>query len=227
MQEGDERLSFLETGLSKLRTASMLYIVSSLLTGIGLISLLPFTSLTYTSPTHTHITGMVAITKVSTIAFAAVGVAFTLLILSIIGGILSLIALFAYLIPSFGDLSKYDESAFNTPYKLLKIGYLLGLILFILSLIVIVLGAVGRSFIGLFLGTVLILVSFILLLLGKIGLAIGMFKLRDRVAESLFLVAGILFIIGIIITIVDFVGWILVLVAAGSAIDRLKMKSQA
>ncbi|OYT46459.1 MAG: hypothetical protein B6U85_07510 [Desulfurococcales archaeon ex4484_42] len=223
--------SYLESGLSKLRTASILYIVSSLLASIGLISVLPFITMIHALPLHAD---MVALTitktiivnaEASAIAFTTMGVAITMLILSMVGGIISLIALFAYLIPSFSDLSKYDESAFSTPYKLLKIGYLLGLILFIVALIIIILGAVGRALTSIILGMVLIIISFILLLLGKIGLAIGMFKLRDRLAETLFLVAGILFIIGIIVTIVDFVGWILVLVATGSALDKLKMKT--
>ena len=232
MQGGNsEGYSYLESGLSKLRTASILYIVSSLLAGVGLISVLPFLTMMRAPPLHagmaivTITKTMIINTEASAIAFTAMGVAVTMLILSIVGGIISLIALFAYLIPSFNDLSKYDESAFSTPYKLLKIGYLLGLILFIIALVIIILGAIGRALAGIILGMVLMIVSVILLLLGKIGLAIGMFKLRDRLAETLFLVAGILFIIGIIVTIVDFVGWILVLVATGSALDKLKMKT--
>ncbi len=65
--------------------------------------------------------------------------------------------------------------------------------------------------------------SFIFLLIGNIGLILLCFKLHDRFKDALYMVAGILFIIGIFVGgVVSFVGWILLYVALGKTIASLR-----
>jgi hypothetical protein len=63
-------------------------------------------------------------------------------------------------------------------------------------------------------GVIIAVVGLILLLIGFIGLIILMFKLRDDLKDDLFLVAGILFIIGIFVPILTIIAWVLVYVGA-------------
>ncbi len=191
-------------GLRKLKTAALIYIISALLVGLGFTAAM-----------------MSGLGGIKGLVFGGVG----LLVAAIVGAILGLIALFGFLIPAFSHLRNADPSAFGTPATLVKIGYAVGFILIIIALVLIVsvtvtgnpgmvIGGMGLFFLGA-----------IFLLIGLIGVAIGMFKLKDKTDESLFLVAGILFIIGIFIGILTFIAWILVFVGANSALNKLSSMS--
>ncbi len=206
----EARLGYLVEGLEKLRTASILFIVSTLLAGVGSILILP-----------ALFSSAMMIKGVAT----AVATATTIFVLIIIAAIIALIALFAFLIPSFSKLRDYDESAFGIPHKLVKIGYVIGFILLILGPLIMISAIFAKSEGLLFGGIALLIIAGILLLIGQIGVIVGMFRLNDRLKETLFLVAGILFIVGIFISLASFIAWILVLIAAGSAIDKLRAKS--
>ena len=187
-------------GLRKLKTAALIYIISALLVGLG-----------FTAAMMSGLSGM------GGVVFGGIG----LLAAAILGAILGLIALFGFLIPAFSHLKNADPSAFGTSATLVKIGYAVGFILFIIALAliasVVATGNPGMVFGGLG----LFVLGAIFLLIGLIGVAIGMFRLKDKTGETLFLVAGILFIIGIFIGILQFIAWILVFVGANSALNKL------
>ncbi len=189
-------------GLGKLRTAALLFIISSLLTGLSFTLVLMGGGLG--SPQ----------------ALIAGGIG--MFIALIIGAILGLIALFAFLIPAFSRLRDYNPGEFGTPSKLIKIGYAGGLILMIIGGILIAAAAAMGAATLVFAGAGLIIVAAILLFIGLIGLIIGVFRLKGATGEGIFTAAGILFIIGIFISILQFIAWILVFVGAGSARNKLQ-----
>ncbi len=188
-------------GLRKLKTASLIYIISALLVGIGF--------------TAAMMSGF-AFGKEGAI-LGGVGV----LAAAIVGALLGLVALFAFLIPAFSHLKNADPSMFGTPATLVKIGYAVGFVLFIIGIGLIITVITTKNPSMVLGGLGLLALATIFLLIGLVGVAIGMFKLKDKTGESLFLVAGILFIIGIFIGILQFIAWILVFVGANSAINKL------
>ena len=194
-------------GIKKLRTASLLYIIATLLLGIGLLApfiFLPGLMRPLRGPPY------------------PIGLLVGMLAVATAGSILGLVALFAYLVPAFSHLKNYDESSFGTPLKLVKLGYVLGFILLILGAIIFATTLVRGGTVSVFGGLAVLVIGVIFLLIGLIGLIIGMFKLKDKTDESIFLAAGILFIIGIFISIVSFIAWILVFVGTGSVLKKLQ-----
>lgn len=200
-----ERGKLIIEGLEKLRTAAIIYIISSILIGVGILSL--FISIYIVVP--------------SRIVMPAILFGIGIVTLAIIGAFLGLIALFVYLIPAFSKFRNTDP-AFSTPYTLVKLGFSGGLIIVFLAMIIIAIGVGIRSAIYALGGFITMVIGVILLIIGIVGLIIGTFKLRDITGEELFTVAGILFIVGIFISILQFVAWILVLIAAGSAIRKVR-----
>ncbi len=234
MSAEEERLIHLLEGLRRLRTASILFIVSSLILGGSYLLLIPlvFSSLTYTSLSFsTNISSVnLCVAKVSLVSASSQPYPLMLLVISLsvmlLSVALSLVALFGFLIPSFSKLEEYDKSAFGTPATLVRVGYIAGFILLAVGFIFVLASVPFPGSYGLAMAVFLIieLVGFILRLIGYIGLAIGMFRLNDRLGEGTFLAAGILFIIGMFLPVLSFIGWILVLVGTGHAIDKLKSR---
>ncbi|MCD6324082.1 MAG: DUF973 family protein [Desulfurococcales archaeon] len=141
--------------------------------------------------------------------------------LSAAGAVLGLIALFLYLIPAFTRFKDVDQVRFGAPAQMLSIGYTIGYILLLLGFISIILAAITKA-IPLILATmVIIVIGGLLLLIGVIGLIIGTFRLKDMIHDSLFTVAGILLIIGIFISYVTFVAWIIIFIASTQAMSKL------
>ncbi len=191
----------LREGLEKLKKAALLYIVSALLTGIGSMALLSSGALSGATGALSRAIGM----------FVA----------ALVGAILGLAALFAFLVPSFSSLRNYDTSRFGTPAKLVKIGYGGGLVLFFIAMLLFVAAIYAKSLGVVFAGLGLFGIASILLFIGMIGIIMGMFKLKEITGEGLFTAAGVLFIVGIFVSILTFVAWILVFVAAGKALNRI------
>ncbi len=133
---------------------------------------------------------------------------------AIVGLIIILIALYMHVVPSFELLRDYKPSEYSTAATLVRIGYVWGAILLIIGIVTLII----------LIGAVLLLIGIILLLLGKIGIIIGMFQINSETGESMFLVAGILFIIGLFVPFLSFIGWILIYIAADSAIAKIKEK---
>jgi uncharacterized membrane protein len=175
-----------------MREGALLLIISSLLVGVGIV-LLYF-----------------SIIPVAFAGFEAVlGLVIALIVLLIIGGVITLIGLWGKFIPGVEKLAAINPE-FGTSRTLIKIGLFWGTILLI----------VGAATLIVLIGVFIIIIAAILLLVGYIGLIILGFKLNELEKNTLYLVAAILFIIGIFIGIASFVGWILLYVALGDSIRR-------
>ena len=181
-------------GLGLIKDAALYMIIGALLMGTAIISIFPATI----SPSPLKIP---AILFSSIITIAAI----------LIGAIIALLGVYIRLLPGASSLADYSER-YSTAASLIKIGYLWGLILILVGIITLVV-IVGIFF---------VIIGFILLFIGKIGLIILMFKLNDEFRDSKFLIAGILFILGIFVSLLDLIGWILVYIGAGEAIKRLE-----
>ena len=182
-------------GLSLIRDAAFYMMIGALLIGIAVISILPATI----SPSPL---------KIPAILFSSIITIATIFI----GAIITLLGVYVKLLPGASSLADYSER-YSTAASLIKIGYLGGLILIIVGIITLI-AIIGASF---------IITGFILLFIGKIGLIILMFKLNDEFDDSKFLIAGILFILGIFVSLLDLIGWILVYIGAGEVIERLEV----
>ena len=134
---------------------------------------------------------------------------------AIIGLIIILIALYMHVVPSFELLRDYKPGVYGTAATLVRIGYVWGAILLIIGIITLII----------IIGAVLLIIGLILLLLGKIGVIIGMFQINSETGESMFLVTGILFLIGLFVPFLSFIGWIIIYIATDSAIARYKEKT--
>ncbi len=224
----NSNIEYLVSGLRKIKDAALLNIISYIL--VAAFYIIAFYSI-MTFPPASLIIGFIVL---------------------IVASILSLIALFAFLIPGFEDLRDYDPSNFNTSCILIKIGFAGGLILVIVAIALVfylisigvsiytithpmfymhhtftVNVAISETYVGnmlILIGIVelLFIISLVLLLIGYVGLIIGMFKLKDVTGEDLFLAAAILFIISIFLPILDFIAWILTYIGAGEAVKRVK-----
>lgn len=208
-------IAMVRRGLSKLKSAAAINIISTLLIGIAAGTLV----------LGGHVGALMHAAAAPNIALGSLIMAIAILL---IGSILALVALFAFLIPAFSALREYKEDRFGTPAKLIKIGYIGGFILLIIGTLVMIgiassAAKVGAPALGSIFGvTAVIIIGAILLLIGQIGIIIGMFRLNDEFKTSSFLAAGILFIIGIFISILNFIGWILVFVGARSALNKVE-----
>jgi len=175
-----------------MREGALLLIISSLLVGAGMVLL------------------FFSIIPAAFVGFKAVlGLVIALIVLLIVGGVIALIGLWGKFIPGVEKLAVINPE-FGTSRTLIKIGLFWGIILLIV-------GAVTMIVI---IGIFIIIVAAILLLIGYIGLIILGFKLNELEKNTLYLVAAILFIIGIFIGIASFVGWILLYVALGDSIRK-------
>ncbi len=181
-------------GLRLIRDAAFYMILGALLIGISVINILP----AIFSP---DIVKVPAIISSSIITIGAM----------IAGAIIALLGVYNKLLPGASSLADYSER-YSTPASLIKIGYLGGLI----SLIV------GIATIVIIIGALFILIGALLMFIGEIGLIILMFKLNDEFGNSKFLIAGILFILGLFIQLLDLIGWILVYIGAGETIEKLE-----
>jgi MFS family permease len=187
----------LTKGLTGLRDAALYMIIGTLLYSVTLVllifSLIPLLILS-------------AGGIMSILAKVPFGITIPL---TIIGVVITLYALYGKLIPSSKDLSDFDPEL-TSAAMLIKIGYLWGLILILVGIVTILI----------LIGIVIMIIGLIFLLVGQIGISIMMFKLNSSIKETMFLVAGILFIAGLFFPLATFVGWILVYVGANSVLIR-------
>lgn len=193
-----EDKSLLIEGLDKLKMFALISIIADLIFGLGFISWLPMFWLRIGMRPHMAGASMVFMGGLA------------LAVLIVIGAFLLLVAVYAYLLGAVRDLRDYDEISFGTSYSLVRIGYIVGLILI----------AVGALTLIIFVGFFLMILGFILLFIGKLGLIIALFKLHDKFKESLFIVSGILYIVGIFIQILNFVSAILLYFACDSVMKK-------
>ncbi|MFN3268088.1 MAG: DUF973 family protein, partial [Zestosphaera sp.] len=207
-------MSYVEiSALQKMRSGIIFFLVAWALTWVGAIwAIVVLTSLPFS-----NLTSMDGLLGVFTAVVGAV-------ILIIIGGIIALIGLFSRFIPGVRDLANANPK-FSTASTLIRIGYIWGLILLIIGLILAIF----------IIGIPILLVGAILLLIGLIGTIVLCFKLKDVYQNSLYLVAGIFFILYIFITmsrilsvftaIPEIIGWILIYIALGDTIRKLQTQA--
>jgi hypothetical protein len=178
--------------LSKLKIASILLIIATLIASIS--------SLTLLSVIFTFNIAAIVATVLGTLAAALVGL------------ILIIIAVYVFLLPSAKQFTKWKPAEFSTPSKLLRIGYIWGIVTLIIALLIMIIGAVTMNLLIVFSGIGIAIIGGILFLVGYIGNIVYFFKLKDAFNSTIFLVAAILLIIGIFIGITQFIAWILAFV---------------
>jgi len=137
-----------------------------------------------------------------------------LAIFLLIGAIISLIGLWGKFIPGVKKLANVNPE-FSTSSTFVNLGLFWGTLLML----------IGALTVTIVVGVFIMMISFILIILGYIGILLLCFKLSDFEKNSLYLAAGILFLIGIIFPILDFVAWILLYIALGESLR--KANSQA
>lgn len=179
-----------------MRRGILYFIIGWLLIGVGLMAIL---------------LGIFAIAPRGAMAF---GFAMVMMVLVIAGAIIGLVGLYAHFIPGTTKLASVDLR-YSTAATLIKIGYVWGLVLLIIGVPLLLV---------FFIGLPIIIVGCILLLLGYIGVMIVCFKLNETEQNTLYLVAGILFIVAIFVSIVGFVAWILLYVALDDSIKRRSIR---
>jgi len=169
-------------------------------------------------------------------AFAGViGAVATLLILLLVAVGIALYAIFGKIRPGMRQLSEIDDG-FRISYTGTTL-ILVGLVIMVLGLIVVVavFAAAGSSpetmrgavIGGLTLFGVLVIGAIIALIGNILTFVVGAFKLQSRYQNSLYMAAGILFVIGIAFLLVGFsgiltlVGYVLMYIALGDTINKL------
>jgi hypothetical protein len=170
-------------------------------------------------------------------AFAGViGAVATLLVLSLVAVGIALYAIFGKIRPGMRQLSEIDDG-FRICYTGTTL-MLVGLVILVLGLIVVVAVFAAAGFSpettwgtalgGLILALGVLLIGGIIGLIGNIlTFVVGAFKLHSRYQNSLYMVAGILFVIDILLMFLGFggiltaVGYILMYIALGDTINKL------
>ncbi|MEM4518630.1 MAG: hypothetical protein QXH46_04735, partial [Sulfolobales archaeon] len=104
------------------------------------------------------------------------------------------------------------SSEFSTPSRMVRLGYVWGLI----SVLV---GAAFLPFLPA-VSFIILALGIVLLVVGHIGMVVLCLKLNNFERDSLYLISGILFIVGIFIPILIVVGLILMYLALGDSIRR-------
>ncbi len=191
--------------------------------------------------------GFMAAVPLGSSAFAViVGAEATLLILLLVAVGIALYAIFGKIRPGMRQLSEVD-SGFRICYTGTTL-MLVGLVIMVLGLIVVVAvfaaagsspeamrGAViGAVIGGLTLFGVLVIGAIIALIGHILTFVVGAFKLQSRYQNSLYMAAGILFVIGIAFLLVGFsgiltlVGYVLLMyIALGDTINKLSAAAPA
>jgi len=191
-------------GLNNVRGAALLFIITSILgfiadaiAEIGVFSVI-----------SSAITGDLigALTSV-------VGILIAALIILFVGLILSLIAIFAKFIPGLRKLKQWNQE-FSTAYTLTRIGMIIGLILvvvgFIAAIPLVAIGAMsGSPMVAI--GSILVagglmFIGLIFLFIGFIGIIVSCFNMNSVFRESMYMIAGILLILSLILGIISIIG---------------------
>ncbi len=170
-----------------------------------------------------------------------VGAEATLLILLLVAVSIALYAIFGKIRPGMRQLSEVD-SGFRICYTGTTLMFV-GLVILVLGIIVVVamFAAAGSSpetmrgavIGGLTLFGVLVIGAIIALIGNILTFVVGAFKLQSRYQNSLYMAAGILFVIDIALLLVGFsgiltlVGYVLMYIALGDTINKLSTAAPA
>ena len=197
-------MSAVLSGLRKLKTGSLLIVVAVIILGGSLLALL----------------GSIFTFNVDVV----VATLLSWMLLSLIALVLTLVAVYAYLVPSAWSLAKWKPEEFSVISNLLVTGYIGGLVSTLLALVLLiadVTGITGGSVVVLLLIIVLAIAGVILLFIGWIGNVVYFLKLRDAFNSSTFLVAGILLVLSPLIPLLSIITWILTYIEASSLEKKL------
>ncbi|MEM2004988.1 MAG: DUF973 family protein [Zestosphaera sp.] len=132
-------------------------------------------------------------------------------VLSLTGAVLALVGFYSKFVPGAGDLARANPE-FATSSTLIKVGYIWGLILIMVGVVLTII----------LVGVLLILAGVVLMVLGYVGVIIMCFKLNDAYSNTLYIVAGILFIIAIFMPVLGAISWILLYAAMGDTINKVR-----
>jgi hypothetical protein len=219
--------------ISALRTlrSGFLYLLVAVIVGViaVLAGLLPIIAALGFMPAAPHIPS----------AFAGViGAAILLLVLSLVAVGIVLYAIFGKIRPGMRQLSEVDDG-FRICYTGTTL-MLVGLIILVLGLVVFAITILTSLYFtsptvasgGFMLALGVIIISGIIAFIGNIlTFVVGAFKLHSRYQNSLYMAAGILFILDIALLLVGFtgiltpVGYILMYIALGDTINKLSTEA--
>jgi len=147
--------------------------------------------------------------RVAQVFFAAIAPLIAVVVIIIVGAVIGLIGLWDRFVPGARRLAELNPE-FTASSTLIYVGLFWGIVLMM----------IGALLLLVLVGVFILIAAAILMIIGYVGLIILMFKLHDVEKNTLYLVAGILFIIGIFIPIVDFIAWILLYVALSESIRK-------
>lgn len=171
-------------------------LVGWILLGVGFLVLMPF--------------GLFHAARLGTLAWAMLRLLASAALM-IVGGLLALVGFYARFVPGAGELARVRPE-FGTASALVKVGYLGGLIAIL----------VGAALLVVLIGLPLLVVGAVLLLLGHVGAALLSFKMHDVYGNSLYLAAGVLVLLSVVFPILAFIVWVLLYVALGETIGKLR-----
>ncbi len=205
-------------GMSKLKTAAFLHIISSILIYSATFAWVwaVFATMGATvviqpgEETPSGPFGHLAFTHMG----IAMGTVVALIIAGIAGFVMALVATYGFLLPASAKFAEYDKERYGTVSTLIKIGFIGGPLSAIGGIVLAVLGIFVALPGFVVVGVILLIIAIVLLLIGIIGLIIMTFRLKDDTDDDLFMIAGILFIIGLFVGFLTVIAWILVYVAA-------------
>ena len=140
---------------------------------------------------------------------------FVNLALVLAGAVLALVGFYFMFVPGVTDLKESDPD-YATPALLIEYGYMFGLILSIFGILS------AWSVIGL----LMLVLSLALLVIGMIGMIILCFRLYYNEESNLYMIAGIIFVIGIFINVAALISYILMYLALGKTIRRYSTSKQ-
>jgi len=192
-------------GLNDVRGAALLFIITSILILIaGAIAEIGVFSVIGS-----------AVAEGSMEALASVGgIIIAVLIILLIGLILFLIAIFVKFIPGLGKLKQWNQG-FSTAYTLTRIGMIIGLILLLvgfiaaipLAVIGVLSGNLTAAIGGILFARGLMYLGLIFLFIGFIGIIVSCFNMNSVFGESMYMIAGILLILSLILGIIGLFVW--------------------
>lgn len=190
--------------LSRIRTGALLMIIASLISGISslVVPTIPLPRFFGFRDIYSLITHLLTSLAIS-------------LALGFIAFVLVLVAIYAMLVPGAKKLAQANPG-YSTASKLMSVGYVWGVVVSVIALVMIVVGVImllpwlaAGGYIGglgvfalLGISGLLGLVGLVLLIIGFVGFLVLVFRLYDLEKNILYLVAGVLFIVGTVVPMV-------------------------
>jgi len=217
---GNEAAVF-EESMKNLKMAAIFMIVAAVLTGVGTLASVTASLNNFQGPPAS------AVSRVFT------GV----VIAAMIGGIVILVATFLYLFKAFSRLEEFNPEKFGGPATIVKIGFpaygamviITPIMMYIAVLQLTSQGMPDFATVQQVMGILQIIsaFAFIAKAVAMLGIGIGMYYAYEVSNEGFFLAAAILFFIAIFIPLLSFIAWILVIIGAGNATNKIKASHAA